>query len=79
MNHYHIAAGSRVTFDATHPGVSSPGREGHAEICCMCAQIPRSATVFVTSAGWPPTGADTVSVIHLMKTEHLIVDNCCYP
>jgi hypothetical protein len=31
MNHYHIAAGSSVTFNAIRPGVSAPGHSGRPE------------------------------------------------
>jgi hypothetical protein len=75
MDHYHIAAGRRVTFDASRPGVSAPGHEGRPETYCTGAQIPKPTTVFVTKAGWPATACDTVSVIHLMKMEQLFMDN----
>jgi hypothetical protein len=34
MNHYDIAAVSRVTFDAIRPGASAPGHEGRPETYC---------------------------------------------
>jgi hypothetical protein len=79
MNHYHIAAGRRVTFDTIRPGVSPPGREGALRPTARGPQTPNSTTVFVTKAGWLPTAGDAVSLIHLMKTEQFHMDIRGYP
>jgi hypothetical protein len=55
VNHRHITAGKCISVETVRSDCRQHAGRRQSEASLKLTQIPRSATVFVTRASWPPT------------------------